>query len=160
MEQIKFEFKDNSKEVSGKLRNLLGAFLYEAIGELEASVKRLSRTDTGRTKGTWKTVVDEGKMEAIIGTNDENAIWEEYGTGEYALNGDGRKTPWYVPVEGYRGKKKPSYNGKVTIVRNKSGKMFYKTNGKQPNRTLQRAFAAKRSAIVKRAKQLNLEKMK
>lgn len=29
-----------------------------------------------------------------IGSNVENAIWEEFGTGIYAINGDGRKTPW------------------------------------------------------------------
>ena len=156
-QQIKFELKDNSKEVSKKLRKAMVAFLHEAIGEIEASVARLSRVDTGKTKGSWKTVVNEAKFEAIIGTNDENAIWEEFGTGEHALKGDGRKTPWYVPVDTYHGKKKPTFNGKVVVVTGKSGKKFYKTNGKQPNRTLQRAYEKKKAAIIRRAGQLGAE---
>ena len=49
-------------------------------------------------------------------------------------------TPWYVPVEGFTGKKKPTFNGKVVIVHGKDGRAYYKTNGKKPRRMLQRAY--------------------
>ena len=97
--------------------------------------------------------VDESKGEAAIGSTVENAIWEEFGTGDYALE-KRRNTPWYVPVDGYVGKKRPSYNGKVVIVYGKNGKAFYKTNGKKPRRMLHNAFETKRSAIVKEAERI------
>ena len=55
----------------------------------------------GQTKSSWDRKVLEN--EGVVGSSSENAIWEEFGTGDYAVNGDGRKTPWYVPVEGYLG---------------------------------------------------------
>lgn len=38
--------------------------------------------------------MDESAQVATVGNPLQNAIWEEFGTGEYALEGDGRKTPW------------------------------------------------------------------
>ena len=70
------------------------AWLYEAAGELEAQVKRNTKVGTGQLKNSWTYKVDESKGEATIGSPLENAIWEEFGTGQYALHGDGRKTPW------------------------------------------------------------------
>lgn len=60
-------------------------------GELEAQVKRNTRVDTGQTKGSWTYKVDEANGEAMVGSPQENAIWEEFGTGQYALNGDGER---------------------------------------------------------------------
>ena len=53
-----------------------------------------------------------GQHEAIIGSSDQNAIWEEFGTGEHALQGNGRKGGWsYQDEKGdwhYTTGKKPS----------------------------------------------------
>ena len=81
------------------------------------------------------------------------------GTGEWAVNHDGRKTPWYIPVDSYKGKKKPTFNGKVVIVYGKNGKAFYKTNGKKPHHTLLKAFDDKKTQIIKRAEQIFSNKL-
>lgn len=89
------KFEDYSVEVKGVLKDAAIAYLHEAAGELVAQTKRnQTRVGTGQTKGQWTYVVDEDKLQATIGNPLENAIWEEFGTGEYALNGDGRKGGW------------------------------------------------------------------
>lgn len=148
------EFKDFSISVKSEMQDAAVKWLIEAAGELESQAKRNTRVDTGQAKGTWRYVVDEGKLEARVGSEKENAIWEEFGTGEYALKGNGKKTPWYVPVEGYTGKKKPTFNGKVIIVHGKNGTDFYKTNGKKPNRALWRAFETSQEKIINQAKKI------
>ena len=152
----KIEFEDNSENVIRALKNTIYQFLEEAGGELHAQVIRNcdKHTDTGDTKKDWKCVVDEAKKEAVIGNPRENAIWEEFGTGDYALEGNGRKTPWFVPVDTYVGSKKPTYKGKVTIVYGKNGRAYYMTNGKSPKRDLQKAYDTKKSAIQQRANEL------
>ncbi len=141
------KFEGMSDEVLTKFKQAAIAGLMEAAGEIEAQVKRNTSTDSGQLKGSWDNKIDESKMEAIIGSPLENALWEEFGTGEYALEGKGRKTPWYVPVDTYRGHKKPTYNGKVVIVYGKHGKKFYKTDGKKPKRALYNAFNSKKAKV-------------
>ena len=101
MPKIDVKFEDNRIKVKGKIREICIAWLHETAGEIKTQVQRKSRVDTGQTKGSWKDLVNSGKLEAYVGSNLQNAIWEEYGTGQYALNGDGRKTPWrYQDVKG------------------------------------------------------------
>lgn len=124
--QIRFE--DYSDEVKEELRNKIIAALYEAAGELESQVKRNSRVDTGQLKGSWSYKVDDDKYEAYVGSPLENAIWEEFGTGEYAVNGDGRKGGW-------------KYQDAMS--------KWHFTHGKKPNKTLERAAQTKRNTIKK-----------
>lgn len=147
------EFKDNSGEVKAALNRAVKQLLYMASEMVESQVKQNAAVDSSDTKGSWDYTVDVAKGEAKIGSPLQNAVWEEFGTGDYALE-KGRSTPWYVPVDGYTGKKKPSYNGKVVIVYGKNGRRFYKTNGKKPRRTLHNAFHVKKAAIIKRAEQI------
>ncbi len=86
-------FIDNSAKFKAAMTDGVRAFLEEAGGEIQSQTQRNSRVDTGQTKGSYKYVVDEGSTESsvVIGSNLENAIYEEYGTGEYALHGNGRK---------------------------------------------------------------------
>lgn len=116
---MSIEFKDYSVEVKEALNSLIIAFLHEAAGELEAQVKRNTPVDTGQLKGSWDYKVQEHKGEAVIGSPLENAIWNEFGTGQYALHGDGRKTPWHW--QDTKGK-------------------WYTTTGKRPNRSFFYAF--------------------
>lgn len=115
------EFHDNHIAVTGAIKEAAIAFLKEAAGELQAQAQRNTRVDTGQTKGAWDYKVEESTLEAIVGNPLENAIWEEMGTGEYALNGDGRKGGWYyVDVKGkghFTHGKRPSrafHNAKIT----------------------------------------------
>lgn len=118
------EYTDNSAIVKAALSEGVRAFLYEAGGELQAQTMRNSRVDTGQTKGSYQYKVQEGTGEstAHVGSNLQNAIWEEFGTGEYALHGDGRKGGWkYVDAKGKghftRGKtaNRPLYNAFNTL---------------------------------------------
>lgn len=133
------EFVDNRVQVNKALDDAVGAFLLEASAEIVSAASRGSRVDSGQLKGSWKANVNESKGEAVIGSELENAIWEEFGTGEYAAKGDGRKGGW-------------SYQ-------DDSGN-WHHTTGKKPNRTLQRAFDSTKGKIINRAKQIFKEGMK
>lgn len=79
------KFTDYRVEVKDALGDAAIAFLYEVGGELASQTARNSRVKTGQTKGSWDYVVDEGELQATVGSPLENAIWEEFGTGEYAF---------------------------------------------------------------------------
>ena len=127
------KFENNTIKIQDDLKEKSIAFLYEAGGELLSQVQRNTRTDTGQLKNSWKLVVDEREMKAVVGSPLENAIWEEYGTGEYALNGDGRKSPWvYKDVKGD----------------------WHKTSGKKPSRALFKAINSIKPKILNRLQNL------
>lgn len=134
------QFTDNSAAVKAALDDAVKAYLYEAGGEIEAQVKRNSRVGTGQLKNSWAYKVDESKGECVVGSPLENAIWEEFGTGEYALHGDGRKGGWWYQDE-------------------KDGK-WHHTYGKTPHRAFQRAFNSLKNALISRAEQVLKGKMK
>lgn len=93
------QFTDNRVEVKGKIEGSILGFLHEVGGEFVSQTARNSRVKTGQTKGSWDYQIDESALTVTIGSPLENAIWEEFGTGEYALNGDGRKGVWYYVDE-------------------------------------------------------------
>lgn len=133
-------FEDNTVKILAQIDDAVDKCLLEVGAEIESQVTRNSRADKGQTRGAWAAKMDKAKHEIVIGNPLENAIWEEFGTGEYAVNSDGRKTPWYVPVDKYVGTKKPTFNGKVVIIENKkTGQKFYKTNGKRGTRAFEKA---------------------
>lgn len=124
-------FEDNSMRVREEMNQAAIAYLYEAAESLSSQTADNSRVGTGQLKNSWTYKVDESKLEAVIGSPLQNAIWEEFGTGEYALKGDGRKGGWYYKDE-------------------KTGK-FHHTYGKTPNRALQNAFNTLKNALIRRA---------
>jgi hypothetical protein len=133
-------FEDNSMQVKAALNEAVTAFLYEASEELRSQAAKNSRVDSGQLKSSWSYAVDEEAGEAQIGSPLENAIWEEFGTGEYALNGDGRKNlPW--------------------VYQDGKGE-FHTTSGKKPNRTLFNAYNTLKDALIKRAESIFKERMK
>ena len=95
----------------------------------------VSRTTSQRGKNNISasspSVIYDGIICALsyTGSDIENAIWEEFGTGEYALHGDGRKGGWV-----YKSKK----DGK-----------FYHTYGKTPRQPLTKAFQSVAPKIKK-----------
>ena len=127
MADVKFE--DYTIEVLAKIDNRINATLEECAAEMESQVKRNTRVDTGKTKNSFSHYVDEGKHVAYIGSPDENAIWEEFGTGEYALGGNGRKGGWrYQDAEGE----------------------WHFTKGKTPSRAFFNAYTNLKSRIIRR----------
>ena len=99
MADVKFE--DYTIKVINAMEDKINAVLEECAGEIESQTKRNSRVKTGKTKNSFRHKVVDSDHIAYIGSDDENAIWEEFGTGEYALEGNGRKGGWtYVDEEG------------------------------------------------------------
>lgn len=121
------QFEDYSMEVKTALKDAALAFLEEAGGEVEAQTKRNCAVVTGKTKGSFQHSVDEDSLTVAIGSDYENAIWEEFGTGIYAVNGDGRKdVPWtYYDEQGQK----------------------HRTVGKHPKRMLWNAFQSLQGKI-------------
>ena len=118
-------FEDYSIEVKNAMSNLISAALEEAAGELESEVKRNTRVKTGQTKNSFRHIVAEEEQTAYIGSDQENAIWEEFGTGEHALEGNGRQGGWvYVDEQGEG----------------------HFTRGKKPSRAFHKAYTSKKEA--------------
>ena len=132
------EFTDNTAKFKAALSSTLLAFLHEQGGEIQSQTIRNSRVDTGQTSGSYKYVVDarDNESTVAVGSDLQNAIWEEFGTGEYALHGDGRKGGWYIPEE----KLNANAKSKMKKVIGKNGKVYYYTKGKTPNQPLTKAF--------------------
>lgn len=145
----KFRFEYHVKEVDAKIKTAINMGLTEALGEIKSQAQRNTRVDTAQTKGNWGYHVDENNHVGYVGNTMENAIWEEFGTGVYADGKKGRQTPWYVPVEGYTGKKKPTYQGKVVIVTGSNGVQFYKTDGKKGTHAFQKASDSVQEKIIR-----------
>ena len=155
MADVKLE--NYSIEVEEAMNEALIAGLYEAAGEVEARTKRNSRQ--GHTygdiqaTGLWSHQVDEGEMKATVGSPYEAGYWEEFGTGELALHGDGRKG-WWVYVEGQdSGSGGKSYATKeeaeeaARFLRRVKKLDAYATNGIEPNEPLRRAFASAKTVV-------------
>lgn len=131
MNSVKFE--NNSQAIKSGIGEGLENLLEEAGALIESAAAQLTRVDTGRTKGSWGHIVDAGNLECKIGNTDENSIWEEYGTGEYALAGNGRKGGWKY--------------------KDASGKWHY-TKGKKPQRMLSTAFTQNKAKVISRAESI------
>lgn len=127
------EFKDNSIAVKEALQKTSISFLNEVSGEIMAQTMRNTPVDTGQLKASWDYEVDEKSLRTVIGSPLENAIWNEFGTGEYALNGDGRKGGWFYEDE--------------------EGKGHF-THGKQPKRSMWTAFQSLKGKIIKYAEEV------
>ena len=132
------EFHDYSIQVKDALEDGVLQFLEEAGFTLERQAANNTRVGTGETAGKWSHIVDDSAKECTIGNPLENAIWEELGTGEYALKGNGRKGGWHY--------------------RDDAGN-WHHTYGKTPTRALYNAFVTKKNAIINRAEQILKQRM-
>ncbi len=123
------EFHDYTIKVKAAMNENVIAALEECAGELESQVKRNSRVKSGDTRGSFQHKVVDSEQAAYIGSNYENAIWEEFGTGEHALKGNGRKGGWfYVDAKG-------------------DGHFTY---GKKPSRAFYKAYISLKNKIINR----------
>lgn len=119
-------FEDHSIQVKRELDDIAKKWLYLAAGEVAAQTKKKTRVDTGQLKNSWTYKVDQAAGKAVVGSPLENAIWEEFGTGQYAIHGDGRKTAW--------------------VYETPDGK-HYTTTGKKPSRAFAHAFSTSRMKL-------------
>lgn len=153
-------FEDFRVQVEDALEESVNQFLEEAASELQSQAQRNS--DFSRNlHGSWGHVVDESKKEATVGNPMELAIWMEMGTGEYALEGKGRKGYW-VYVKGNTSVKETSPGRARTLEEAQQAVAFlreqgldaYYTKGQKPRRMLHNAFQAKKAAIIRRFEQI------
>lgn len=128
MIRMAFEFIDNSEKLKDLLQEALVAGLEAAAGEIESQAADNTPVDTGKLKGAWGHEVNESELSAIIGNREEYSIWHEFGTGEFSIEGNGRKGGWfYEDSEG---------NGHFTY-------------GIKPKRMLENAFRTKKNTVKK-----------
>lgn len=120
-------FYDYTIQVQNAMNNKINSVLDECAGDLESQTKRNSRVKTGKTKNSFQHSIDDSTHTAYIGSNYDNAIYEEFGTGEYALKGDGRKGGWYYVDERGDG---------------------HFTHGKTPSRAFWNAYNSTKNSII------------
>lgn len=95
-------FVDNSGACKEAIRQAQIKWLY-AVGELLVSaIRPLIPVYTSNLKTSLDYKVNESEMSVIVGVNEEYAVYVEFGTGEFAENGQGRKGGWSYkdPVTG------------------------------------------------------------
>lgn len=140
------KINDNSKQVCSAIEQAITAALHEAGGEFLSQVQRNTRVDTSDTKASFGYEVIGDTV--YVGSNSENAIWEEFGTGTHAENGG--ESGYWVFVKGSGGKSRS--NGKrytlekakqiMAILRSKGLDAYY-TNGKKGTHALRKAMEGK-----------------
>lgn len=125
------KFHDYSVQVKGAIDDTIGSVLEECAAEIITQTKRNSRVKTSKTKNSFEHKVVASDHAAYMGSNEENAIWEEFGTGEHALKGNGRKGGWRYKDE--------------------KGNWHY-TKGKRPSRAFWHAYTDLKGAIINHIK--------
>lgn len=154
---VEWKFHDYSEEVKDALENLAFAALEEAAGELESQVKR--NTTVGKVEGSdlknnWQHRVYQksNTIAGEVGNPLERALWIEFGTGDYALEGKGRKGGWYIPI----GEGKDQISQAVVdayhfkVVDGKNGMKYAHTYGIRPQRPFQKAYNSEKNKLIRR----------
>ncbi|MCH4167684.1 MAG: HK97 gp10 family phage protein [Streptococcaceae bacterium] len=124
-------FKDKSEEGKEKIKNATIKWLLQACILVEGQAVLLASVDTGRLKKSIDHKVDEAELTGYVGTNCDYAIYVEFGTGEFAENGNGRKGGW--------------------MYKDPSGEWFF-TWGMPPQPYLRSAFRTTKGQIESLAK--------
>jgi len=84
--------EDHSRECIDAMREAALRALEKCGLTAEGFAKGLCPVDTGNLRNSIAHAVDEGKLEAYVGTNSEYGVYVECGTGKYYPGG--RDTPW------------------------------------------------------------------
>ncbi len=128
------DFEESMKAAEKQILSELWKRMENACLLIEGEARKECPVDQGflRASITHSVQEDGDKLIGTIGSNLEYAPYVHQGTGIYAVNGDGRKTPW-----GYEAK-----TGKY--------KGFHWTRGQKPNPFLTRAVTKSRKAVEKR----------
>lgn len=122
-------------KISEATKNHLVEKTSQATGNLLNESQRATPKDTGELQQKHRMSVDikgskiEGRVEAYA----EHAVYVHEGTGIYARNGNGRKTPWGYTVKSNRSK----YQG------------FHWTRGNKPQPWLENTLKENRDNVVR-----------
>lgn len=126
-------FKDNSTAGKEKLKDASARWLLEACILVEGQAVLLAPVATSRLKQSIDYIIDEDELSGYVGTNVDYAIYVEFGTGEFAENGNGRKGGW--------------------MYKDPSGEWFF-TWGMEPQPYLRPAFRQTKGQIEALAKSI------
>lgn len=138
---------DYSDMVKDMLQSEKAAWLHTWANEIAAQAARNCKMDDkGQLRGSYSSYVDEQKGEATIGTPLEAGYWEEFGTGEHAVDRSKSRSGWWVYVKG-----QASRGGGITYDDEEQAQAVaasmqddgldaYATNGRDPQHTLENAF--------------------
>lgn len=118
--------KDNSEQGKKALRAATIEWLFQACMMVQGQAVMLAPVGyTGMLRDSIDYRVSEGELTGYVGTNVQYAVFVEFGTGEFAENGRGRKGGWIYPSNGE----------------------FYFTYGQSPQPYLRPAFRQNRDSI-------------
>lgn len=155
-----FQFKDNSKKISKALLEAAERGVKKASEQVESSAKALA--PVGQPNGghlrndsiKYEIETHAAEIVSSIGSTSHYAPHVEFGTGEFAENGKGRKGYWVFVDDGSEGgprttsKRYSLQEAKqiMAIMRSKGLKAFY-TNGQEPQPFLRPAFEDNQAVI-------------
>lgn len=124
-----FKFQDNSKAAKKQLNKARSAAMEAALLLVEGQAKSLAAVKSGELRDKLDHIQKENGDDLIglMGSPNEHAFYVEFGTGEYAENGAGRKGGWVYKAP----------NGK-----------FYFTRGQRPQPFLRPAFRRNKQKII------------
>ena len=161
---------DNSPAVKAALKEKVKNFLTEAGGDIVSKTvdNSRNRADTRQTTNSYQYRIEENSAEqkVYIGSDLMNAVYEEFGTGEFALKGNGKKGGWWIPVGNGEGQislktvKKYKWvqyryqNGAISKslrqTKKRGSLVAVFTYGKKPNKPMQRAYDELKEPIKRR----------
>ena len=126
-------FKDNSQAAKEAINDAVVRFLFQACLLVEGQAVALATVQTARLRNSIDHTVDEDELIGYVGSNVEYAVYVEFGTGEFAENGQGRKGGW--------------------VYQDPSGEWFF-TWGQEPQPYLRPAFRQNKGRIEALAKEI------
>lgn len=156
----KVDFKDYSINVKAAINDTTIAWLHTWANETAAQAQRntskeeWTSAERSQLRGSYTADVDDGKGVATIGTPLEQGYWEEWGTGEYAAHGDGRKGWWvYIRGQASKGggksyKTREEAEEAAAFLRVVKDLDAVVTNGRRPNYTLEKSFEATKNPSI------------
>ena len=144
------KFEDYSIEVIAELDETAIEWLYEWANEIASHAKDNTQMDGDegvQLRKSYRADVDEGQGKAAVGTALESGYWEEFGTGEHAVHGDGRKG-WWVYKDGYEGRGGDVLTEGEAKAIAAGDPTIHATNGRPPAYTLEKAFTANKNKAI------------
>jgi HK97 gp10 family phage protein len=97
MANIKFGSKQLSAALAkygASVENEVKRIVAETARIIQSQAKALAPKDDGNLRQSIEIEIKEGGFTAVVTVGAEYAIFVNFGTGIYAVGGDGRKTPW------------------------------------------------------------------
>ncbi len=134
----------NDKKVLAKLRRqildrleIAGEFVE---GQAKLKLRNQKAVDEGTLMGSINYKVNKKDLSVTIGTRVEYAPYVEFGTGEFAESGNGRKGGWFYVTD-------RKHDKGLFIRETEDGKFLYFTKGMKPRPFLKPALEENKPEI-------------